>query len=140
MAFFACSAALSSSSVSACILVNLARQFLQPLVLLKQRHGGWPRCLDDHGDLRREERLRLTEILVKTELPWDGDEGYRKAEVTGGGVSLAELDPRTLESRRHPGLFICGEVLDAFGPVGGYNFLWAWATGRAAGSAAGRTT
>lgn len=92
------------------------------------------------ADLRREERLRLTEILVKTELPWDGDEGYRKAEVTGGGVSLAELDPRTLESRRHPGLFICGEVLDAFGPVGGYNFLWAWATGRAAGSAAGRTT
>ena len=41
--------------------------------------------------------------------------------------------PRTLESRRHPGLYICGEVLDAFGPIGGYNFLWAWATGRAAG-------
>jgi predicted flavoprotein YhiN len=42
-----------------------------------------------------------------------------------------------MESRRHPGLFICGEVLDAFGPIGGYNFLWAWATGRAAGIAAG---
>ena len=75
--------------------------------------------------------------LVRGELPWTGDEGYRKAEVTGGGVSLAEVDPRTLESRRWPGLFLCGEVLDAFGPIGGYNFVWAWATGRAAGNAAG---
>ena len=56
-----------------------------------------------------------------------------KAEVTGGGVSLAEIDPRTMESRKHRGLYLCGEVLDAFGPIGGYNFLWAWATGRAAG-------
>ena len=77
-------------------------------------------------------------MLVRGELPWTGDEGYRKAEVTGGGVSLAEIDPRTMESRRHRGLFICGEVLDAFGPIGGYNFLWAWATGRAAGEAAAR--
>jgi predicted flavoprotein YhiN len=41
-----------------------------------------------------------------------------------------------MASRRHPGLYICGEVLDAFGPIGGYNFLWAWATGRAAGRGA----
>jgi predicted Rossmann fold flavoprotein len=88
------------------------------------------------AQLRREERLRLIDVLVRGELPWTGDEGYRKAEVTGGGVSLAEIDPRTMESRRHPGLFICGEVLDAFGPIGGYNFFWAWATGRAAGEAA----
>ena len=90
------------------------------------------------AQLRREERLRLIAVLVRGELPWTGDEGYRKAEVTGGGVSLAEIDPRTMESRRHPGLFICGEVLDAFGPIGGYNFLWAWATGRAAGKGAAR--
>jgi predicted flavoprotein YhiN len=90
------------------------------------------------AQLSREERLRLIEVLVRGQLPWTGDEGYKKAEVTGGGVSLAEIDPRTLESRRHPGLFLCGEVLDAFGPIGGYNFLWAWATGRAAGQAAGR--
>ena len=85
------------------------------------------------ADLRREERQRLIAILTRGELPWSGDEGYKKAEVTGGGVALGEVDPRTMESRRHPGLFICGEVLDAFGPIGGYNFLWAWATGRAAG-------
>ncbi len=87
------------------------------------------------AELRRDERLRLIETLVRGTLPCTGDEGYRKAEVTGGGVSLAEIDPRTMESRRHPGLFLCGEVLDAFGPIGGYNFLWAWATGRAAGRA-----
>jgi predicted Rossmann fold flavoprotein len=87
------------------------------------------------AQLGRDERLRLIEVLVRGELPWTGDEGYKKAEVTGGGVSLADINPRTMESRRHPGLFLCGEVLDAFGPIGGYNFLWAWATGRAAGQA-----
>ena len=85
------------------------------------------------ANLSRPERLRVIEMLVRGALPWNGDEGYKKAEVTGGGVDLSEVDPRTLESRRHPGLFLCGEMLDAFGPIGGYNFLWAWATGRAAG-------
>jgi predicted Rossmann fold flavoprotein len=88
--------------------------------------------------LRREERLRLVELLTRYPLPWTGDEGYRKAEVTGGGVALSEVDPRTLESRIRPGLFLCGEILDAFGPIGGHNFAWAWATGRAAGLAAAR--
>jgi predicted Rossmann fold flavoprotein len=83
--------------------------------------------------LRREERLRLVETLTKHALPWTGDEGYKRAEVTGGGVALNEIDPRTMESRICPGLFLCGEILDAFGPIGGYNFAWAWATGRAAG-------
>jgi predicted Rossmann fold flavoprotein len=83
--------------------------------------------------LRRDDRLRLVETLVRGLLPWSGHEGYKKAEVTGGGVALDEIDPRTLESRLHAGLFLCGEMLDAFGPIGGYNFLWAWATGRAAG-------
>jgi hypothetical protein len=90
------------------------------------------------AELSRDERRRLLDVLVRGSLPWTGDEGYKKAEVTGGGVSLAEIDPRTMESRRHPGLYLCGEVLDAFGPIGGYNFLWAWATGRAAGRGAAR--
>ena len=99
-------------------------------VLLKLANVDATRSL---ADLRREERIRLIAMLVSCELPWSGDEGYRKAEVTGGGVSLAEVHAQTMESKRHPGLYICGEVLDAFGPVGGYNFFWAWATGRAAG-------
>ncbi len=85
------------------------------------------------AQLRREERIRLIETLTRGDLPWTGHEGYEKAEVTGGGVSLAEIDPATMESRKHPGLFLCGEILDAFGPIGGHNFQWAWATGRAAG-------
>jgi len=89
--------------------------------------------------LTRDERVRVVEALTAYPLPWTGDEGYRKAEVTGGGVALGEVDPGTLESRRHPGLFFCGEVLDAFGPIGGYNFAWAWATGRAAGRGAAGT-
>jgi hypothetical protein len=93
------------------------------------------------AQLRREERLRLMTTLLAGELPWSGHEGYAKAEVTGGGVALSEVVPRTLESRKRPGLFLCGELLDAFGPIGGYNFQWAWATGRAAGlgAAAPRT-
>jgi predicted flavoprotein YhiN len=90
------------------------------------------------SELTRDERLRLVEVLVRGTLPWTGDEGYKKAEVTGGGVSLAEIDPRTMESRKCARLYLCGEVLDAFGPIGGYNFLWAWATGRAAGIGAAR--
>jgi predicted Rossmann fold flavoprotein len=89
------------------------------------------------SELRREERLRLIETLVRGTLPWTSDEGYKKAEVMGGGVSLAEIDPRTMESKRHPGLYLCGEMLDVFGPIGGYNFFWSWATGRAAGVGAG---
>jgi predicted Rossmann fold flavoprotein len=88
------------------------------------------------ANLSRRDRLRLIDLLVRGVLPWTGDEGYKKAEVTGGGVRLSEIDPVTMESRRHKGLYLCGEMLDAFGPIGGYNFLWAWATGRAAGRAA----
>jgi hypothetical protein len=108
-----------------------------------------PRRLADHlctevgvdpdtrlSQLRRQDRDSLVGALSAYPLPWTGDEGYKKAEVTGGGVALSEVDPRTMESRRTPGLYLCGEILDAFGPIGGHNFLWAWATGRAAGSAA----
>jgi predicted Rossmann fold flavoprotein len=86
--------------------------------------------------LTRTERLALIERLTATDLAWTGHEGYKKAEVTGGGVALDEVHPRTLESRHAPGLFVCGEMLDAFGPIGGHNFAWAWATGYAAGRGA----
>jgi predicted Rossmann fold flavoprotein len=87
-------------------------------------------------ELRREERTALAERLTAYELPWTEDEGFKKAEVTGGGVALDEVDHRTMESRVAPGLFLCGEILDAFGPIGGHNFAWAWATGRLAGLSA----
>ena len=64
-----------------------------------------------------------------------GTEGYAKAEVTAGGVDTAELDARTLESRRVAGLYFIGEVVDVTGWLGGYNFQWAWASAVAAGRA-----
>ena len=89
------------------------------------------------SQLRREDRGQLVELLTRYDLPWTGHEGYRTAEVTGGGIPLNEVSPATLESRLARGLHLCGEMLDAFGPIGGFNFLWAWVTGKIAGDAAG---
>jgi hypothetical protein len=62
-----------------------------------------------------------------------GTEGYGKAEVTAGGVDTAELDAKTMQSRKVPGLYFIGEVVDVTGWLGGYNFQWAWASGASAG-------
>ncbi|MBZ5702889.1 MAG: NAD(P)/FAD-dependent oxidoreductase [Acidobacteriia bacterium] len=64
-----------------------------------------------------------------------GTEGYDKAEVTAGGVDTAELSSKTMESRKVPGLFFIGEVVDVTGQLGGFNFQWAWASAAAAGRA-----
>ncbi len=85
------------------------------------------------SQLRKGDRKSVVETLTQYAVPWTGDAGYKKAEVTGGGVSLSEVHPATMESTKCPGLYLCGEILDAFGPIGGHNFLWAWATGRSAG-------
>jgi len=62
-----------------------------------------------------------------------GTEGFGKAEVTAGGVDTDELSAKTMESRRVPGLFLIGEVVDVTGQLGGFNFQWAWASGFCAG-------
>jgi hypothetical protein len=62
-------------------------------------------------------------------------EGYEKAEVTCGGIDTGELSAKTMESRKVPGLFFIGEVVDVTGHLGGFNFQWAWASGAAAGRA-----
>jgi predicted Rossmann fold flavoprotein len=64
-----------------------------------------------------------------------GTEGYEKAEVTAGGIDTGELSAKTMESRKVPGLFFIGEVVDVTGHLGGFNFQWAWASGAAAGRA-----
>ena len=64
-----------------------------------------------------------------------GTEGYAKAEVTAGGIDTNELDARTMQSKKVPGLYFIGEVVDVTGWLGGYNFQWAWASGAAAGRA-----
>jgi hypothetical protein len=64
-----------------------------------------------------------------------GTEGYDKAEVTAGGVDTDEVSAKTMESRKVPGLFFVGEVVDVTGHLGGFNFQWAWASGACAGRA-----
>jgi len=106
------------------------------------------------AELRKDERTRLLDALAAYPLRVSGDAGFAKAEVSGGGVPLSELRLDTLESRKAPGVFICGELVDAFGRIGGcvrhcgtdllcsthsrafhcrFNFLLAWCTGRLAG-------
>ncbi|MDQ1524208.1 MAG: hypothetical protein QOE47_2132 [Pyrinomonadaceae bacterium] len=75
----------------------------------------------------------LADKLERWQITPAGTEGYKKAEVTAGGVSTAELSSRTLEAKRVPGLYFVGEVVDVTGQLGGYNFQWAWASGYAAG-------
>ncbi len=67
-----------------------------------------------------------------------GTEGFRKAEVTSGGVATEEIDPRSMQSRRVAGLYFIGEVLDVTGWLGGYNFQWAWASAFVAADSMGR--
>ena len=93
--------------------------------------GGELASLTDKALRHAEERLRDWRFTP------NGTEGFAKAEVTAGGISTAELSSQTLEARRMPGLYAIGEAVDVTGWLGGYNFQWAWASGRAAGEAIG---
>ncbi len=90
--------------------------------------------------LTKQARRDLVASCKRLALPVDASLGFGAAEVTRGGVPLEEVDARTMESRVAPGLFLCGEILDVDGPIGGFNFQAAFATGRLAGlHAAART-
>jgi len=80
-------------------------------------------------DLTKAARRALLTELKEMLLPVEGPRGWNVAEVTAGGVPLDQVRLETLESRRFPGLFLCGEVLDVDGRIGGFNFQWAWASG-----------
>jgi predicted flavoprotein YhiN len=84
----------------------------------------------------RERRTKLLRALLERDIGVTGTLGYEKAEVTAGGVPLAEVDASTLESRVAPGLWLCGEVLDVEGRLGGFNFQWSWSSGTVAGRSA----
>jgi len=83
-----------------------------------------------NSELAKLERLVHDWLVIPT-----GTEGYAKAEVTAGGVGTNELSAKTMESRKVPGLFFIGEVVDVTGHLGGFNFQWAWASGACAGRA-----
>ncbi|GMV91746.1 MAG: flavoprotein [Candidatus Hydrogenedentota bacterium] len=94
---------------------------------------GWTGTLADQKDTTI---TAIAEALHGWTLMPAGTEGFKKAEVTRGGVDTAELSPKTLESKKVSGLYFIGEVVDVTGWLGGYNFQWAWSSGYAAGQSA----
>jgi predicted Rossmann fold flavoprotein len=90
------------------------------------------------GQLARDARRALVHALTALPLDVTQHRGWNYAEVTAGGVPLAEIDYRTMGSRKVPDLYLAGEILDCDGRIGGFNFQWAWATGYLAGTAAAR--
>jgi hypothetical protein len=88
--------------------------------------------------LARGNRQTLVTAIKRLAVPVAGTLGFGKAEVTAGGVALNEVDSRTLMSKKVPGLYFAGELLDLDGPIGGYNFQAAWSTGWLAGTSSAK--
>jgi len=112
--------------------LDLPRRLCQVLVAEAGLVGVPPSEVDAGG------RRRLLALCKGLPLPVSGSLGFAKAEVTTGGLALEAVDPRSMEVRGRPGLHVCGELLDADGPIGGFSFWLAFATGVAAGRAAAR--
>jgi predicted Rossmann fold flavoprotein len=112
-------------------LANLLNQYWPRRFALE-----WCKLYAPSRPLKQFTERELESLAVRLQ-DWEitpaGTEGYKKAEVTAGGVSTTELSSRTMEARRVPGLYFIGEVVDVTGHLGGYNFQWAWASGYAAG-------
>jgi len=89
--------------------------------------------LEPFSKLSGVSRDRLIDIVAETPLTVVGHDGFKKAMVTRGGVSLKDINPKTMESRRVSGVYFCGEVIDLDGPCGGYNLQWAFSSGFVAG-------
>ena len=109
--------------------------------------SGWARCCSNAGiaplsrpagSLSAGELSALEALLCEWRLPALGTAGYANAQVMAGGLDTRDFDPRTLQSRKVPGLFAAGEILNVDGGCGGYNLQWAWASGLLAGSEAAK--
>jgi hypothetical protein len=110
-------------------LRNELRRFLPHRFSDRWLDSHAPTSWTNHALADFEKQLHAWVILPS------GTEGYEKAEVTAGGVDTSELSAKTMESRKVPGLYFIGEVVDVTGHLGGFNFQWAWASGAAAGRA-----
>ena len=110
-------------------LGGLAPQSMVPVLAART---GIPGDTKVH-DLRREQRRTLLDALKNFEIPISGPRPIEEAIVTSGGVKVGEVDPRTMASKKCPGLFLAGELLDVDAYTGGFNLQIAWSTGRAAG-------
>ena len=96
---------------------------------------GLPRDRKAAG-MTKDDRQRLVRSIKHLSIPLTGTLGFKKAEVTAGGIALGEVDSRDMQSKIVPNLYFAGEILDLDGPIGGYNFQAAWSTGWLAGTKA----
>jgi predicted Rossmann fold flavoprotein len=114
-------------------LVNLLAKYLP-----KRFAQTWCKLFAPSKPLQQYSDREITRIATQLrdlQIVPSGTEGFKKAEVTAGGVSTAELSSQTMESTRVPGLFFIGEVVDVTGHLGGFNFQWAWSSAFAAAQA-----
>ncbi len=114
--------------VAAIVAPELPRRLVEQLVQL----AGLP-PEQRTAELSKQGRAALVAALKSARVPLTGTRGFAKAEVTAGGIALAEIDSRTMQSKLVPGLYLAGEILDLDGPIGGYNFQAAFSTGYLAG-------
>lgn len=119
-----------TDSAKASVVSVLSKRL--PARLAEQVATGWP------GNMASLSNAAIDDLATRlsswTLVP-TGTEGFKKAEVTRGGVSTAELSSKTMEAKKAQGLYFIGECVDVTGWLGGYNFQWAWASGHAAGIA-----
>ena len=115
-------ATLALPAIAGCLLI--------PVVVERSGIPGETRC----NSVTKEQRRALLGLLKGFSLEVEGFRPIAEAIVTSGGVSLKEIDPRTMESKRVPGLYFAGELMDADAYTGGYNLQIAFATGRLAGN------
>ena len=114
------------------VLGGLVPQSMVPIIVVR---SGIPAEQKAH-DIRREQRRKLLETLKDFSIELTGARPVEEAIVTAGGVKTGEVDPKTMESKKLPGLYFAGELLDVDAYTGGFNLQIAWATGYAAGESA----
>ncbi len=124
------SAASGKRQLAGVLSAHLPRRLAETLLTL----AGMP-ADRNAAALSKADRANLVRHIKALAVPVTGTLGFKKAEVTAGGVALGEVDSRTMRSKCEPELFLAGEVLDLDGPIGGYNFQAAWSTGWLAGGA-----
>ena len=121
-------ARVSNRAISTVLGLKIPKRLAQSIL---ERCGA---VYDPHlAELPKGIRNKILENLKQYRIPITGTLGYPKAEVTAGGVSLGEVNFQDMQSRKQPGLFLAGEILDLDGPIGGFNFQAAWSTGHTAG-------
>lgn len=133
------------------ILINLTGKNENEIISYLKQNNGFgkllPSCIikklcklcgidpdTNYKNLQGEKKDKLIKLLAWTPFTITGHDGFNKAMITRGGVSLKQIDPKTMQSKLIKGLYFAGEIVDIDGPCGGYNLQWAFSSGYLAGS------